>query len=196
MSVASPLSAAPGRHSAFRPGARHQGLISVMLRPCGARQDAGVRGRIAPARRKRRARPITIIIDDSGWHREAEDRPYVRPSDLAAMPGARDVEVLLKPDDEVEALRPWLVRLSRVCIEFGRFADLRGYASAMALRQMGFAGRLRAAGNVLASHYTIARRAGFDEVALTAAQANRQKPEHWRFVGNWRQGAPGSRGGS
>ena len=136
---------------------------------------------------------MTIIIDDSGCHREAEQRPYVRPADLPRMPGARDIEVFLHAEEDVEVLRPWLARLARICIAFPRFADLDGYASARALRRMGFSGQLRATGNVLASHYTIARRAGFDDIALTAAQALRQRPEHWRYMGNWHPADAGSR---
>jgi len=136
---------------------------------------------------------MTILIDDSGYQRETEPRPYVRPADLAAMPGVCGVEVLLRADEDVEPLRPWLARIARICIAFGRFADQRGFIAAMALRQMGFSGRLRASGNMLACHYTFARRAGFDEVAISAELATRQKPEHWRFLGNWRHDDFGSR---
>jgi uncharacterized protein (DUF934 family) len=38
---------------------------------------------------------------------------------------------------------------------------------------------------VLADQYAMARRAGFDEVEITAALAARQGQEQWLFRANW-----------
>jgi len=139
---------------------------------------------------------MTIIIDDSGIRRETSPGPIVRAQEIPSAPEAGDLAVMLRCDESPEVLRPALERISLLCIRFSRFADQRGFATALRLRDMGYAGRLRAEGHVLADHYTLARRAGFDEVALTGPLAHRQKPEHWRFFGNWRHDLFGSRTGS
>jgi uncharacterized protein (DUF934 family) len=50
---------------------------------------------------------------------------------------------------------------------------------------MGFRGRLRAAGQVIADQYTIARRTGLDEVEISDDQARRQPWEQWQARSNW-----------
>jgi uncharacterized protein (DUF934 family) len=50
---------------------------------------------------------------------------------------------------------------------------------------LGYRGRLRARGHVLADQYAMARRAGFDEVEITAALAARQGQEQWLFRAKW-----------
>jgi uncharacterized protein (DUF934 family) len=51
---------------------------------------------------------------------------------------------------------------------------------------MGYAGRLRAAGHVIADQYTMARRSGFDEVEIPDALAARQPEAQWMFRADWR----------
>jgi len=51
-----------------------------------------------------------------------------------------------------------------VRIAFPSFADGRGFTLARRLRQLGFTGRLRAAGHVLPDQYRHTRRSGFDEL--------------------------------
>ncbi|SIO38495.1 protein of unknown function [Rhodovulum sp. ES.010] len=58
-----------------------------------------------------------------------------------------------------------------VRIAFPSFADGRGFTLARRLRQLGFAGRLRAAGHVLPDQYRHLRRAGFDDIAFDDAAA-------------------------
>ncbi|ARE42298.1 putative sulfite oxidoreductase (plasmid) [Rhodovulum sp. P5] len=53
-----------------------------------------------------------------------------------------------------------------VRIVFPHFADGRGFTLARRLRQLGFAGRLRASGHVLPDQVRHAWRTGFDEVEL------------------------------
>ncbi|MBM9594180.1 DUF934 domain-containing protein [Roseitranquillus sediminis] len=72
-----------------------------------------------------------------------------------------------------------------VRIGFASFADGRGFSLARRLRMAGYAGRLRAAGHVLADQYRHARRSGFDEVEIDEALAARQPEHQWpRDVGN------------
>ncbi len=71
-------------------------------------------------------------------------------------------------------------------IAFPKSADGRGFTLARRLRMMGYGGRLRAHGHVLADQYAMARRSGFDEVEISADLAARQPEDQWRFRADWR----------
>ena len=70
-------------------------------------------------------------------------------------------------------------------VDFPSFADGRGFTIARQLRLMGYGGRLRARGHVIADQYAMARRAGFDEVEISADLAARQPEEQWRARADW-----------
>lgn len=70
-------------------------------------------------------------------------------------------------------------------VAFPAFGDGRGFTLARRIRSLGFAGRLRAAGPILADQYAMARRSGFDEVEIPAALARRQPAEQWLARANW-----------
>lgn len=72
-----------------------------------------------------------------------------------------------------------------ISVEFPRFADGRGFTIARALRLMGYGGRLRARGHVLADQYAMARRSGFDEVEIPDDLAARQPEDQWQARANW-----------
>lgn len=69
--------------------------------------------------------------------------------------------------------------VTRIEIEFPSFADGRGYSLAMELRRAGFTGHLRAAGHLIADQYAHARRCGFDDIAISEADAERQPESQW-----------------
>jgi uncharacterized protein (DUF934 family) len=71
-------------------------------------------------------------------------------------------------------------------VDFPSFADGRGFGIAVRLRQMGFTGRLRARGHVLADQYAMARRSGFDEVEISTDLAARQPEDQWLARADWR----------
>jgi uncharacterized protein (DUF934 family) len=50
---------------------------------------------------------------------------------------------------------------------------------------LGFTGRLRAAGHVIADQYAMARRSGFDEVEISDELAERQPEEQWLARADW-----------
>lgn len=78
---------------------------------------------------------------------------------------AGQVGVLLEPSDDPQRLAPWLDELALVAIDFPAFTDGRGFTSARLLRsRLGFAGPVRAVGNVIADQATMLRRCGFTEV--------------------------------
>ena len=71
-------------------------------------------------------------------------------------------------------------------ITFPAFSDGRGFTLARRLRVMGYSGRLRAQGHVIADQYAMARRCGFDEVEISADLAARQPEDQWQFRADWR----------
>ncbi len=91
----------------------------------------------------------------------------------------------LAPDTPPEALPEIARKAQAIRIAFPGFADGRGFTLAASLRRAGFAGRLRAAGHVLADQYAMARRAGFDEVEISDALAARQPEAQWRARADW-----------
>ncbi len=122
---------------------------------------------------------MSVIVTDRGfagddWHHGWAESPD----------GAAGLD--LPADADPEALRPHLEQLPAIRIAFPVFSDGRGFTLASRLRRMGFAGRLRAQGHVLADQYAMVRRSGFDEVEIDAALAARQPEEQWRARANWR----------
>jgi len=73
--------------------------------------------------------------------------------------------VRLEPGDDARDLLPHLARLQLVEVNFPSFGDGRGYSSARILREAGYAGELRAVGEVLVDQIAAMRRCGFDAFA-------------------------------
>jgi len=76
--------------------------------------------------------------------------------------------VRLESGDDARALIPALDRLQLVEIAFPTFRDGRGYSAASILREAGYAGELRAQGDVLVDQIPLMRRCGFDSFAPEA----------------------------
>jgi len=76
--------------------------------------------------------------------------------------------VRLEAGDDARELLPHLVRLTLVEIAFPTFRDGRGYSAARILREGGYAGTLRAQGDVLVDQIPLMRRCGFDTFAPQA----------------------------
>lgn len=113
---------------------------------------------------------MSVIVTDTGF---ASDNFRGRWFDLG-------------PDSDPVTLGDQLRGVGAIRIAFASFADGRGFTLAAHLRRLGFAGRLRAAGHVIADQYAMARRAGFDEVEIDAALAARQPVEQWLARADWR----------
>mgnify|MGYP001362521789 CR=1 FL=1 len=73
--------------------------------------------------------------------------------------------VRIEPGDDARDLLPYLDRLKLVEINFPVFGDGRGYSAARILREAGYAGELRAVGDVLVDQLAAMRRCGFDSFA-------------------------------
>jgi uncharacterized protein (DUF934 family) len=77
--------------------------------------------------------------------------------------------VRLESDEDARALLPHLGQLALIEIAFPKFRDGRGYSSARILREAGYEGELRAAGDVLVDQIPFMRRCGFDAFAPEAS---------------------------
>ncbi len=124
---------------------------------------------------------MTVIVTDRGF----------APEDWAAsiMPlaeAAEDATALDLPNDtDPVSLAGRLERLTMIRVDFPSASDGRGFSIARQLRLLGYEGRLRARGHVIADQYAMARRAGFDEVEISDALAARQPEDQWTFRANW-----------
>ena len=67
-------------------------------------------------------------------------------------------------------------------IPFPSSADGRGFTIAARFRDLGYKGRLRAQGHVIAEQYRKARGVGFDEVEIDDTLAARQPEPQWNPV--------------
>jgi uncharacterized protein (DUF934 family) len=76
--------------------------------------------------------------------------------------------VRLEAGEDARALLPHLERLALVEVSFPSFRDGRGYSAGRILREAGYAGELRAQGDVLVDQLPLMRRCGFDSFAPEA----------------------------
>lgn len=128
----------------------------------------------------------TVLVRDDGFHPEDWTAPITPLGDLAANDDAADLAVDLASDDDPAGLTDRLPQIALIRVAFPSFADGRGFTIARNLRDAGYTGRLRAAGHVISDQYTMARRAGFDEVEISAELAARQPETQWLFRANWK----------
>jgi uncharacterized protein (DUF934 family) len=76
--------------------------------------------------------------------------------------------VRIEAGEDARLLIPHFARVQLVEIDFPRFRDGRGYSSARILREAGYEGEIRAAGDVLVDQMLFMRRCGFDSFAPQA----------------------------
>ncbi|MDH3265042.1 MAG: DUF934 domain-containing protein [Paracoccaceae bacterium] len=122
---------------------------------------------------------MSVIVRDDGFHPDDWAEGFAPPAANARVRG-----LALGPEADIEALD--LAGVAAIRIDFPKFSDGRGFTLARRLRAMGFEGRLRAAGHVIADQYAMARRSGFDEVEIDAALAKRQLEDQWLARADWR----------
>lgn len=88
------------------------------------------------------------------------------PVALADFLGASNATaVRIQPGEDVRALLPSLDRIALVEVAFPAFGDGRGYSAARILREAGYAGELRAAGDIGVDQLIAYTRCGFDSFA-------------------------------
>jgi len=77
------------------------------------------------------------------------------------------IGVALTPSDDPEVLAKDIAALDLIAVHFPQFTDGRAYSQARVLRdQLGFAGRIRARGEVLPDQLEFMRRCGIDSFEL------------------------------
>ncbi|KAF0674792.1 DUF934 domain-containing protein [Profundibacterium mesophilum] len=129
---------------------------------------------------------MSVIVTDTGFAPDDWEHDFHPQS---ALPESADVPALavdLQSDANPEALAERISEIDLIRVNFPSFSDGRGFTIARRLRQLGFAGRLRAHGHVIADQYAMARRVGFDEVEITDELAERQPQDQWRARADWR----------
>ncbi len=98
---------------------------------------------------------------------EAHEEPAVTlDAFLAGQSNATAVRI--EAGDDARALIPHLEQLALIEVSFPSFRDGRGYSAARILREAGYKGELRAAGDVLVDQVPLMRRSGFDSFAPEA----------------------------
>ncbi len=123
------------------------------------------------------------IVTDTGFQDDDWTGTFTTPDQLAANDASQALD--LASDANPDDLRDHLANLPMIRVDFPSFADGRGFTIARRLRDMGYKGRLRARGHVIADQYAMARRSGFDEVEIDAALAERQPEDQWLARANW-----------
>ena len=112
---------------------------------------------------------MDVIVTDSGFSTDTWSAETT-----LSISSETDPENLTLPKD-----------IQRVVITFPNFADGRGFTLARLLRLRGYTGALRAKGPIISDQYAMARRSGFDEIAISQAQVVRQPEQDWLFRSNW-----------
>jgi uncharacterized protein (DUF934 family) len=129
---------------------------------------------------------MSVIVTDQGFEAEDWTHGFLTPEQLAANDAAPATAIDLSPDADLSAISGRLDDIDLIRIAFPSFADGRGFTLARNLRRLGFNGRLRARGHVIADQYAMARRSGFDEIEIDEAAAERQPEDQWLRRANWR----------
>jgi phosphoadenosine phosphosulfate reductase len=84
----------------------------------------------------------------------------------------------LEPGETIDDIAADLARFALIALSFPKFSDGRAFSTARLLREKhGFAGELRAVGNVLADQVPFMRRVGFDSYEVTNAPTRRALAE-------------------
>ena len=126
---------------------------------------------------------MNVIVTDAGFGTDDWTDGFTDAElDIANVNG-----VDVGSDGDPDRLKDRLVSLRMIRVDFPSSADGRGFTIARRLRLMGFKGRLRARGHVLADQYAMARRSGFDEVEISADLAKRQPEPQWIARANWQK---------
>ena len=124
---------------------------------------------------------MNVIFTDEGFAPDGWNEAFTP----LAEAGAEDTSIDLGSDADPSELTDRLGALRMIRVDFPSFADGRGFTIARQLRLMGYDGRLRAKGHVIADQYAMARRSGFDEVEISDELAERQPEDQWQFRAQW-----------
>lgn len=127
---------------------------------------------------------MSVIVTDTGFATDDWTTAFVAQEDLAANDDVRTID--LASDAEPNNIANRIGSFDMIRVDFPSFADGRGFTIAAQLRRLGFKGRLRARGHVIADQYAMARRSGFDEVEISDDLAARQPEDQWLARADWK----------
>ena len=102
------------------------------------------------------------------WPRFRDDEPHDEPAvtlDAFVAGQSNANAVRIETGDDARELLAHLDRIALIEVAFPSFRDGRGYSTARILREAGYAGELRAEGDVLLDQILPMRRCGFDSFA-------------------------------
>lgn len=117
---------------------------------------------------------MSVIVTDAGFGPDSFNAGF------APLDTARPEQGIDLPNDaDVVALWPQIKDAPAIRVPFPSSADGRGFSIASRLRDLGYSGRLRAEGHVIADQYRKARGSGFDEVEIADDLAARQPEPQW-----------------
>ena len=127
------------------------------------------------------------FVQDDPWVLETEDRKaghneraILSLADfiIRAQEGEKGLGVLIEPADDVRSLAPHMENLGFVAVSFPAFNDGRGFSHASLLRdRLGFAGEIRAVGDVLIDQVPLMLRCGITSFAVKNETAIRRLSE-------------------
>lgn len=96
--------------------------------------------------------------------------PQWQATGARARSGDMPLGLLVEPGQDIQAIAPDLASVALVVVAFPKFTDGRGYSLARRLRgDYGFAGELRAAGDILFDQLQLLMRCGFDSFDIKDA---------------------------
>ena len=127
---------------------------------------------------------MSTIVTDTGFTDDTWTRGFTPLTELPANDTPCCIDVPSDTDPAILSNR--LSKIDMIRVDFPSSADGRGFTIARRLRLMGFEGKLRARGHVIADQYAMARRSGFDEVEIDEALAARQPEVQWLTRANWK----------
>lgn len=123
---------------------------------------------------------MSVIVTEAGFGPDDWTGGFVPLDELETLGGRLEGVAVDFPNDRDPAeLAAQLDRLALVRVAFPAMGDGRGFSIARRIRAMGFTGRLRAAGPLVADQFRAALRVGFDEIELPDAMAERQPEDQW-----------------
>jgi uncharacterized protein (DUF934 family) len=125
---------------------------------------------------------MSVIVTDTGFTADDWDCGF---RDLETQPANDCPQGVDLASDTDPSVLAGLMNTAMIRVDFPSFADGRGFTLATRLRGLGFKGRLRAKGHVIADQYAMARRSGFDEVEIDDILAARQPEDQWLARANW-----------
>lgn len=128
---------------------------------------------------------MSVIVTDQGFSANNWPEATIPLEEFDADAELNATALDLLGDIAPEALEGRLSPLTHIRISMASFADGRGFTLARQLRRMGFQGRLRARGPLIADQYEMARRSGFDEVEIPQDLAERQPESDWLARADW-----------